>query len=124
MQSRMKRGKSIRGKQTSAKMFGGFAGGVDGGFMEGFKEQMEMRLNEMTGRAADDVHVPKAVTAEEDDLLAILETNDVHNQHVAACIISPRSTKKMYWDLLVGLFIVWSVVLLPFRIAFEVPSTG
>lgn len=39
-------------------------------------------------------------------------------------VISPRNPAKVKWDLGVGVLIVYSVMLLPFRIGFEQESTG
>jgi voltage-gated potassium channel Kch len=41
-----------------------------------------------------------------------------------ARLLHPSSTRKLVWDLLLGILILYSVITVPFRIGFDQPATG
>lgn len=90
--------------------------------MDSLREQIQLMQSSRSN--CGEVEAPKAVlVTDEDDLLAIFPA-DANGVYDASFVVSPRASGKLYWDVLVGFFIIWSVVLLPFRIAFEISSTG
>jgi hypothetical protein len=40
------------------------------------------------------------------------------------CLIDPQNVWKLRWDLLIAIFIIFSVILVPLRLAFELEATG
>ena len=55
-------------------------------------------------------------------LLSLQQYAEMASQQLTR-IISPNSTFKLTWDILIGMIIIWSVIVIPWKLGFNVPST-
>jgi hypothetical protein len=80
---------------------------------EGNNSNPPQRLNRETISTSGSLLTTKKITFTTLEKVSLLLTG----------VISPSSRMKLIWDLIVGVIIIFSVVIIPWKISFNVPST-
>ena len=84
-------------------------------FFDDFETSSQEPVEEVNGRASD-----RSDGAHSSDSFGSFIGDEIN----APCIIHPKNMKKIKWDLFIGFIIIWTVLITPYRIGFDLPASG